>query len=227
MPPPVVQPPSVLEVMAEMSRRQSPPPAPMTPEQRQANWEFLRSGAGLPVPGGHMLPSTMAPSGSDPLATIPWADRQKILDVAKQWVVPSPSTPIAESLPAYQPAPPGTAGPVEHVGILALASRPNLPSQPRIGALTGKADLEAHQLAGGSIGSSGLEISQIPDPVYIVRTNSWPWTVKDHWGLPQKIGWLTAIMHPYLVFPYWKNRLGEATTLLFEQEAGGRVNKPL
>ena len=202
LPLPVVKPPSVVEVLAEMSRQSSPPPPPQTPEQQRANWEFLRSGAGLPVPGGHMLPATMSSTEKDPLSSIPWADRGVLTSAVQQWVSPTPAAPVVEELPTYRP-PEGVDGPVKHIGILALST----------------SAVQAETSGGGGAPSqtsttpAGCRSVRSPDPLYIVKTSSWPWTVRDHWGLQQKVAWLEAIMHPYLVFPYWRSRLGEATRL--------------
>ncbi|HEV7614740.1 MAG TPA: hypothetical protein VGO36_00760 [Solirubrobacterales bacterium] len=213
MPPPVVRPPSVVEVLAEVSRQKSPPPLPQTPQQRQENWDFLRSGAGLPVPGNHILPTTMSSTAKGGLEPLPWSDRSVLTDVAKQWVTPSVNTPVREVLPSYLSSK-GAGDPVQHVGILALSSSAAHAAAPAIAP------------SATATTPNGLEVSQIPDPVYIVKTNSWPWTVRDHWGLPQKVAWLEAIMHPYLVFPYWRDRLGAATGLLYEQDTAGRANRP-
>lgn len=65
----------------------------------------------------------------------------------------------------------------------------------------------------------------IPDPVAIVRQNKWP-TGMEHWGLPQRLGWLEAVMKPYTDRFYWaRDRLAQAQGQLYEQ-FGSRSGGP-
>lgn len=68
-------------------------------------------------------------------------------------------------------------------------------------------------------------MSLIPDPVAIVKQNLWP-SGFPQWGIPQKVGWLQALMHPYRSFHWTRDRLAQATGLLYQQAAIS-PNKPL
>jgi hypothetical protein len=67
--------------------------------------------------------------------------------------------------------------------------------------------------------------SLIPDPVFIVRTSAWPLSMGDHWGMQQKLGWLRAIMYPYLHLSQPKQSLAQAEGLLYQQYAEGGPNR--
>jgi hypothetical protein len=59
-------------------------------------------------------------------------------------------------------------------------------------------------------------VSQIPDPVFIVKSNGWP-AGMEHWGLQQRLGWIRSVVAPWMMFAWVRNRLAEAEGILYEQ----------
>jgi hypothetical protein len=66
-----------------------------------------------------------------------------------------------------------------------------------------------------------LDTDFIPDPVFIVQTNGFPGGF-EHWGLEQRLGWIRAVVQPYINFPRVRERLAQAEGILYEQYAKSR-----
>jgi hypothetical protein len=69
---------------------------------------------------------------------------------------------------------------------------------------------------GPIVGGAALPI---PDPLDIVKRSLWP-PGMEHWGLQQRIGWVQALAAPWMSTYWMRNRLAQATGLLYEQYSG-------